>query len=1203
MSETVSLPIHNLEVAGFSLAAVLDKSRQELQGFTLTYAGDSSCTLPVAGSDSSKFTVDATHVVLRESVSIPIIDQFLDLELFLSSGTPKLRWRPADCEPVPVTTCETAGLFDVILERATATAVDDRPVVIPLFPGHAEFCVTASAIQVQFSQVEGKAQVSLLVPEPATATLWFDLFHRQSESLDIAVPLGRSDNSPGTSPSRFLLSVPILPKKKDYPRELLIRELSDRNLTRLPLDFSAANWADKGTGDSFSLKLLRHRGQIFSCGEFSIDYEPMTLCSDAIGWQLSQNPGTAGWTLVLSNLLLSLSPFATEPQESMTMEGVKLKLTHELVLADAYVACQLPETESKAKPEFKYLVCNKNAPFSLRIPQGTNAVLCIDPTMPSFSLLPPFPGQSGATLFIPGGTKESLEAEPDPNKPDPDKPDRDNAKSSGCKGPNSRNRFLFDLLEDSSDAAADTGTGKPKPVLTLKPSGLSLRARTRGSITPDFSGQVCNIQIQEGEVAMLDGRYTVSIKATAEIPVFENTRGELTVQGGNITPSAPSLSVRFAPRVEGTWEHPSGVIGIENPSAWVEIDWKDNHWGLSSGLGGTVWLRPAELYGDGAADWLSEVFGALRFQFSDLSLAKLAKESADQKEREKEQTQSQEGTRKTAVPAIALSLQTSKPLTIKLFQVLELQLNDFKLGFDAFSFGGKLSVQGLEGGASFAGRLPRIVVKKSSSSVKKRGWVELAADLPLEFEGTLTLPGGIQGELSFAYENRPELRAVSGSGGLSIPGLPQLRASARIGRAVMGKEGKVEPLFFLYLDAEYPVPLFPGIVLRTLGLGLGYNQILRGTGELAAAGGLEVAKGNAVQAELKRFLDHESGLPAPSHPVDWVLPQPGQPSVELVASSYIAPVPTGDGPFPYVGEMVLCFFPFDGGPILLFANLWILTSLSDAKKEDFRHAPLGKGAIILYPRFGRLEGRFQSGRKPKFSKPVPFLSEILDQVTAEVSIEASPDHFRYQLGPLRFGPKKEQLLGRSISEDGTAGADKQSSDVAHATLTLGAEFTYAVAVRKQQAAVASHSSFFADLDLRLGFQSAVATLQIALRAHVAAEMNWLGTYNAGVLLLFGQCQFLLAAELSIDATLEMPLLITTVSIDIHVALAICASLSVEAALTTQDTQGQGIYGLRGRGAFNVSFMGVELNIQMAKEFGNAALIEKARTEQQSFLAP
>ncbi|WP_286266743.1 hypothetical protein [Thalassotalea atypica] len=556
--------------------------------------------------------------------------------------------------------------------------------------------------------------------------------------------------------------------------------------------------------------------------------------------------------------------------------------------------------------------------------------------------------------------------------------------------------------------------GTPNETFEIGPNGLTASAVCRPMTLPLKGGDgELKVQVQEGSLKFVEGRYTASISARASLPFLEGANGLLQVMASSVPGENPFLAT-WQMQMAEVWQDPTGYLQIENPKASVTIKYTNGKWDLDGAVGGRLRvLNGAKLLGD-AGVWLEDFLEDFNLEFDGLKLSQLTTlSSSDSK-----------GDSKSKPASITLK-PIGLPDELRLWKLFRFKLSSYQLFSDgSFGFGGLIGFE--QGGVRFSGTLPRL-------KVNCKGGLKISRfeDEALSIEGQLTTPGGVSARLSLIQVEDELVSELQGQGSLVMPGFPAIGVNCSIGR-----RPDDQPVLMLYVEGDFPITLYPGIIMRKTGVGFGVNKVLKGT--------------NGVHPEelVPTLISNPAGLPNPALPDGWEVSTEDDIDVSFAAQTYLAPTPRGNGPFPYIGRATMFVRPTNGFVILLASNLWVFTSLEDAGTEAFQRKPAMKGVAALFPRHGYFELMVRTERSPRMTKPVQIVQKAFEIGSGEFYMKASRDVFVYRAGPMNVEAslagvnfKGSLLYAVHVSGD-QAIALNQFSLAAHTNKSCGASLRF-----------------------------------------------------------------------------------------------------------------------------------------------------------------
>lgn len=733
--------------------------------------------------------------------------------------------------------------------------------------------------------------------------------------------------------------------------------------------------------------------------------------------------------------------FADLPELTLSLQHLRIDLSTFSVAPDDLHATLDKPVVLFATPE---------KPFTLVLHQGSRVGL--QPALAGAGLtITPMQGRPALTALVPGC-------------------DAATAQKAVVDGSDAR--FVFDLEAARGES------------LVLGPDGLSGTARLRPARV--WLG-LLDCELTDGALTFADGRYEGQVTASATLPYFKNSKGQLTVR----TSTDVDFSARWQLVAGQTWTDPTGNFEVIEPSATVSVKWEHGKWDVAGRVGGQLHFVGADKLTGAAKEWLSSFGDDLRLEFSDLNIGELV------------------GATNWSVRLRPVRL----PSALRLWEMFKLKFESFDLLANGFAFGGRLEL-GFNG-LAFEARLPELACQFT-----KEGRIEFSPRTELNIAGRLTTPGGVSATLDLRRQDKGHVEELLGSGSVSVPSMPAIAITCALGRRRI--KGKYQPVFLLYARTDYPVPLFPGVVLRNTGLGLGINKVL------------EVIDGQRHDEVVGRLVNGPAGWPDPGQLSSWAVPKSNDWDLSLVADTYVAPSQQGNGPFPYVGAATLYAKPTNDLVILLGANLWLLTSLEDAATAEFRSDPAVIGAMALFPRHGYLEMQARTKTQPRMSEPVPFLQQALNLASGELYLRATRDEFLFRLGPLRTGTTLAgvRLAGQIVLA--TYVGQRGAIAVMQASLTGAANHDASVSLRMGPLTVTAGFSFALELALETVFAGMMLSdLGMAFyaraRVYVSVLMKYYLTVAFRIVLRFWRFKKTISwsrsyaneLRLSLDLSLEM----------------------------------------------------------------------------------
>lgn len=541
---------------------------------------------------------------------------------------------------------------------------------------------------------------------------------------------------------------------------------------------------------------------------------------------------------------------------------------------------------------------------------------------------------------------------------------------------------------DGKELAADPQWAGPaldkRFVLTVEPHDAESGFRLSSASGLRLQARALPHRVELGEEASLDDVTTVgghltldgsqwimSIAAEASLPWIRGARGRLTVTAGSAVTDGLAIDASFQSPLGAKWTDPSGVLTFHEPVAHVSVGWAGG-WKVDGALSGSLEIDAAAISA-GAAELASDVLDNLRLDFEGLSLVQLT------------------GLGKGNGEGRAVTLRFLEPYRGTLWDdVFGFELDAFRLlPGERVAFGGKVGFD--FGPVAFSGRVPDIVLSFGGS---RR--VDLAPGFVFDVAGSLTVPSGIRASMQLSRTSEGGLDAIDGRGRLDLPGLGDFDVVCSLGRWTLEESDEALPSLLVHAELDYVQPLYPGVVLRRVGLGLGLHRGLRGS---------DVLVGMSTDQKLA-WLRSES-TPSPRHLSSWV---PTTVPLSFVMSGMFSATtgPASEADV-YVADLTACLDP--ALRLALHLDGWALTSLDDARTSHLKH-PYVKGVATIDPGRPSISAAMTTLQGAKHSLGPgltgKLVSTMLDTAQMEAALEARPDRFHWRLGPrsvdLSLGP-------------------------------------------------------------------------------------------------------------------------------------------------------------------------------------------------------
>jgi len=756
-------------------------------------------------------------------------------------------------------------------------------------------------------------------------------------------------------------------------------------------------------------------------------------------------------------------------------------------------------------------------PLTLVVHAERRFLLCFPPAGPELRSLEPA-GVAVATAFVPGIARETVQ--------------RVRSEPTYDEGP-VRERFVLDIVRPI-DGAEDGG-------LRIGGGGAAFRA--------DARARTVDIDLLE-ETATLDGalevrgsRWNLDVQASATLHHLRPARGSIRVRASDRADL--TITADFTVPLGTVWEDPSGVLAFHRPVAWVEIDWRAGRWVVKGALSGRLELRTVPL-GDGAGAWVSEVFSGLELELDRLTLRDLLDLAGDD----------------TSSGRFPIALRFKDRPRLSLWDgVFNLVLQQIRLGPGlTLAIGGEVDFD--VGPVTFGGSLPQLGVSLAGGRVHLLdGFNEFA------IRGGLELASGLSARIEVRRTHEDGEEVLLGSGVVRTSGLPAVGVAVRLGQFTTG--GQHKPTIALYGETAVSTPLFPGVVLREVGLGVGIHSSLRGLGAIEAR----------TPQDIFDLLAATNG-PDPLNPADWQRQEDAVVTVVARCAVAATPGPPSEPDY-YVADAVMSL---DARLRLrAFGNLWLLTSLVCARKAAFRAHPSAEALLALDVAEPSLALAARTRRDGKSSVDGPGgLVRALTVAETRLALVARPSSFLLQLGPSRFD---------------------ESHDFGIGTLHMHAHTLFAVRAGRNglwmAAEASAGSSFSTKIDL--GIVSFRASAGFYLAVSVGGGLK---TDGGAEVMLWGQGTGRVWVRLAITVRLRFTIRVKlafvkiTISFELRFDFSIGADARLDLALALGTDRG---VGFDGRVVVAFSVMGIGVSLPIPIRGGDQSLLSDAQTLHQQLV--
>jgi peptidoglycan hydrolase-like protein with peptidoglycan-binding domain len=597
--------------------------------------------------------------------------------------------------------------------------------------------------------------------------------------------------------------------------------------------------------------------------------------------------------------------------------------------------------------------------ISLHIPQGAVFELNPDPRNPEFKWIEPeraknTPAKIG--LRVPASEKPLSQSDP--------------------------GRFTFEFSRFSFDTAGfnlrgavraegvDLGAGQ----LTGFADPLAVKGVEQKQATNQSGGEPPH---QIGEIEFKQSRLIYgSLQASAKLNYFDDAVGTfaLTVMQNQ----DKTLAVIAGLKITGLVEYHLDQLfaTFQFTALQLQTRWSEGRWSSDGSASGSVKFLPAKGRDPSEMGELARLFDGLTLQFEEVNPVNLG--------------------------FTELSLRFMTPKQFEFAQIFKVEMQGIRIFADAAK--GKKSWELL--GDITIQNLPGVDAQLSFGGLELEA---VEAALPPKFKvkrigAGFSAPGGfsMQGHLEW-IDNAQEM----GFGGvltIKSESLPKLTGLIKLTR-LNTPFGPI-PSLAMYFETDVEIALFAGFFLRSVGLGLGIYQGLRGLTD----------KSLPLPQRLVKFVDDPQGLPNPRQLASWTPHPPqerGQINWMLVAAGMITlgKLPSNQE-HPLTGSILLALD--QDLDLVAGVNIWLFCSPDDARANEFQAHPVGRGAIGISPREQKIFAYFRTLKQPKLGKGAPpLLAEVLSQLETSLMFLADTHGFlleigwpwetrlRYQLGPLR----------------------------------------------------------------------------------------------------------------------------------------------------------------------------------------------------------
>ena len=572
-----------------------------------------------------------------------------------------------------------------------------------------------------------------------------------------------------------------------------------------------------------------------------------------------------------------------------------------------------------------------------------------------------------------------------------------------------------------------------------------------------------------------------------------------------------------------------------DPSGWVTFDHMGLDIKLASAAGGEQ-IEASNIMASGrmtftsgrlsgaANEWLSGLFSGLTSEFRDVDIFANG-------------------------PDFSLEFSPPGGLTLNALGILQLDIATIKLsktGIDLQSI--SLRVRNLFG-ADLRGAIDAI-------SIVLDGAPSIDFD-KVSIEVALSAPGGVKANAKIKYEHSDVRQVLLGAGQLSTPTFPGVEVTFRIGRFCLGNAWV--PTVFVYAATPACIPLFPGVVVRNIALGLGINVELQDTSRLSLA---------AARKKL------ESGLPDASRPENW---HDSSSSLTLVARAMVASSQGPNDRIPefYVADLTL--IATSDFQITAIGKVWLQTSVYDASTPDFQKQPFAAAMALL------------DGQEPSL--------RIVAQTYADSKNSIGASGIAGHLLGSGLPPTRFAMEATSTSLAIVVGPNTISGALGPLQISGSSQLAFRAA--RGRVYLISQSNLAASFNTSASVSFGPVTMWAGVNFGFSADLALLGQFRAGRLLIYGRAVVLARAGVDLRVRISFEIRIGKLfGRDIRISwsqewsfnLQIHADLELEVAVTSE-----GELGMRGQATLSVNVIGIQASISVPAQF-HVQVVDDARHE-------
>lgn len=669
--------------------------------------------------------------------------------------------------------------------------------------------------------------------------------------------------------------------------------------------------------------------------------------------------------------------------------------------------------------------------------------------------------------------------------------------------------------------------------LVLNASGV-VEAHAKADLQKEIAiPNLKGVRVVAANVTLAGQQVQASLRLTFAFDYFVGAKGELEVEASR-GPLPSPWQVAAATRINSgaTWTDPSGWLTFRDMGVEVDVGDQDGKIAVRDvRTSGQVTFH-AEALEAKSREWLSDLFSGLSTEFRNVSLRGAG-----------------------AGPAFGFSFRPRGGLQIKALDIFNLHIPELR--FDERMLTLRNPAISLNiGSASLRGRIGELKISLA-------GAPSIEGVDAFSIEMALSAPGGVKASATMHYKHTETVQTVSGTGQLTTPTFPGVQVMFVIGRFKPANTWL--PTLVIYAATPVDIPLFPGVVVRRLGLGLGVNAEVEGTTRLTLA-------------QARKRL--ESGLPDVSQPASWT---PKETDLTLLARAFVSPTKglAHSDPELYVADLTIIVtsdFQF-----AVMGKLWLLTSLDHAQTTPFQGRPSAAGMMLLDGQEPSLrvvaqtrsDGLTSVGGQgvvgSLLGNMVPETRFAMEATPTGLAVVLGPNPIRGSLGPL-------QVTGSSL---------------------------LAFRSTPYRAYAISRSSLEARFGTSASISFGLVSISASLRFGFSSELVLLGYFSGSQLVIYGRAHVSAYVEVNLHIRIGFRIRIglpfgRSITISWHqdwdFNWQIHVDLDIELAVSSQ-----GSVGMVGRAQIRVAVVGVSATLQVPVDV-NTGLITDGRNLEKAIRA-